>query len=152
MRKSFSGAGSEPSRGSASGSRGMQASSLLEAVAEVEGVVDVLGLRLAEELRVNAVEGLGVAVVGALHRRAALRQREAGHLHSAEAVARALGLLEQLLVDLAAEHLVHAAHVAAAGVLVVVEVEVLAPRRDAAGRMDDPVAERAALAALVQLC
>ena len=48
----------------------------------------------------------------------------------------ALGLLEQLLVDLAAEDLVHAAHEAAAGLLVVVQVEELAARGDAAGRVD----------------
>src|SRR6185295_17131678 len=98
-----------------------------------------------------ALERLGVAVVGSLHGAAALRQRKAGNLHSAEAVAGALRLLEEVLVDLAAEDLVHAAHEAAAGLLVVVQVEELAPGRDAARRVHHPVAERAALAALMQL-
>jgi hypothetical protein len=44
----------------------------LEPVAEIEGLVEVLELRLAEEVRVHAVEGLGVAVVGALDGGAAL--------------------------------------------------------------------------------
>ena len=63
-----------------------------------------------------------------------------------------LGLFEELDVDLAAEDLVHAAHEAAAGLLVVVQVEEPAAGRDAARWMDHPVAERAAAAALVQLC
>ena len=62
-----------------------------------------------------------------------------------------LSRLEALDVDLAAEDLLHAAHEAAAGLLVVVQVEELAARCDAAGRVHHPVAERAALAALVQL-
>ena len=73
--------------------------------------------------------------------------RHAAHLDPAEAVPGALGLLEQLHVDLAAEDLVHAAHEAAAGLLVVVEVEERATGGDAASRMNDPVAERAALTA-----
>jgi hypothetical protein len=52
-----------------------------------------------------------------------------------------LGLLEELDVDLAAEDLVHAAHEAAAGLFVVVQVEELATRRDAARGMYYAVAE-----------
>jgi hypothetical protein len=66
-------------------------------------------------------------------------------------VAGALGLVEQLAVDLTAEDLVEATHEAAACLLVVVQVEELAARCDAAGGMYDPVAERAALTALVEL-
>jgi hypothetical protein len=64
-------------------------------------------------------------------------------------VARALLLLEDLDVDLAAEDLVDAAHEAAAGLLVVEDVEGRAVARDAAGGMYEAVAERAALPALV---
>src|SRR3982751_6712713 len=109
--------------------RGGPGPAALEAVAQVESlveVVEVARLRLAEELGVHAVEGFGVAVVGAFDGGPALGQWHPGHLHSAEAVAGAFGLLEQLHVDLAAEDLVHAAHEPAAGFLVFVEVEVLA--------------------------
>src|SRR5712691_7361212 len=122
----------------------------LEAVAEVE--LRGLALRLLEEAGVHAVERLAVTVVRALDRGAALGQRQAGHLHAAVAVPSALRLLEQRDVDLAPEDLVHAAHVAGAGLLVVVEIEVLATRGDATGRMHHAVAERAALAALVGFC
>ncbi len=88
-----------------------------------------------------AVEGLAVAVVGALDRAAALGQRRARHLHAAEPVAGALRRLEGLHVDLRAEHLVHAAHEALAGVLVVVEIEVGATRLDASRGMHHAVAE-----------
>src|SRR5215216_6082880 len=124
----------------------------LELVAQIErGRVHVVDHRLREEARVHAFEGLRVAVVSALDGRAALGQWEAAHLHAAVAVAGALGLLEELAVDLAAKDLVHATHEAAAGLLVVIEVEELAPRGDAARRVHHAVAERAALATLMQL-
>ena len=66
-------------------------------------------------------------------------------------MARALGLVEQRDVDLDPKDLVHAAHVARPRLLVVVEVEVRAIRRDAPGRVQHAVAERAALAALAGL-
>ena len=65
--------------------------------------------------------------------------------------ARALGLLEHVDVDLDAEHLLQATHVAAAGALVLVGVEERAVHLDAAARLDRLVAERAALAALGRL-
>jgi len=88
-------------------------------------------------------------VVGALDDGAAARDRLPGHLHRAEAAAGLLRLLEERDVDLAAEDLPHAAHVAPARVLVVVDVEVRAAGLDAAGGLDEPVAEGAALPALV---
>src|SRR3954447_1467046 len=116
----------------------------LDPVAEVERRVR---LRALEEAGVDAVERVAVAVVRALHGRPAAADRIAGHLDSAEAVARALGLVEHIDVDLDAEDLVHAAHVAAPSLLVVVEIEVRAAGGDAAGRVHHAVAEGAALPA-----
>src|SRR4051794_22638820 len=122
----------------------------LETVAEVESGLAHLGR--VEKRRVDAVEGLAGAVVGALDREPALRQRSTRHLHAAEAVARALLLLEDGDVDLAAEDLVYAAHVAPPGGFVVERVQRRAVLRDATRRMDQPVAEAAALSALVLGC
>src|SRR3954454_7607183 len=97
-------------------------------VAQVERRVEVHRLRLLEEPRVDAVEWLAVAVVRALDGGAALGKRQAGHLDPAEPVAGALGALEGVHVDLGLEHLVHTAHEAVAGLLVVEQVEVLATR------------------------
>src|SRR5687767_2353120 len=66
------------------GRRRLPGGGALELVAQIERGVEVVRERLPEEAGVHAVEGLGVAVVGALHGGAALGQREAGHLHSAE--------------------------------------------------------------------
>src|SRR5581483_8796983 len=123
----------------------------LEPVAQVERAVGVR-VRVGEEGRVDAVECVAVAVVGALDGELAARDRAAGHLHAPESVAGALGLLEHGHVDLAAEHLVHAAHVATPAALVVEQVEVGAARLDAAGGVHEPVAEGAALPALVCGC
>ena len=43
--------------------------------------------RAVEEAAVDALEGRALALVGALHRELALRQRVAGHLDAAEAAA-----------------------------------------------------------------
>src|SRR3954447_25590160 len=102
-----------------------------------------------EELRVHAVKSLPRPVVSALHADAALRQRVAGDLHAAVSVTRALLLLEDLHVDLTAEDLVDATHESVAGFLVVEDVERGAVAGDAARGMHEPVAERAALPALV---
>src|SRR4051794_7654634 len=67
-------------------------------------------------------------------------------------MAGALRLLEDADVDLAAEHLVHATHEATAGALVVEEVQVGAARLDAARGMNEPIAEGAALPALMCGC
>jgi hypothetical protein len=92
-----------------------------------------------------------VTVVGALDGRAAALKRYTGHLDAAVAVAGALRSLVDRDVDLGAEDLVHAAHVADAGLLIVIEIEELTAAFDAAGGMDDPIAERAALTTLVLL-
>jgi hypothetical protein len=118
-------------------------------VAEVERGLQRLGR--VEERGVDAVERLAAAVVRALNRQAALGKRRAAHLHPAEAVAGALLFLEERHVDLAAEHLVDAAHEAVPGLLVVEDVERRAVAGDAARGMDEPVAEAAALTAFMLL-
>ena len=88
-------------------------------------------------------------LVGGLDAELALGQRRAGHLDAAKAGAGAqLGELEGVDVDLALEDLLHAAHVAVAAELVVVAVEVLAALGEAAARLDQLVAESAALTTL----
>jgi deoxyribonuclease-4 len=121
----------------------------LEPVAQVEP--GGLGGGVVEEARVDARERVAVAVIRAFHRGLALGDGLTRHLHAAEAVARALGLVEDSHVDLDPEHLVHAAHEASAGLVVVVQVEVLAARRQASGRVHHAVAERAALTAFAGL-
>ena len=60
---------------------------VLELVPQVKRRIDVVvQRRLLEELGVHALEGLRVAVVGALDARPALGQRHAGHLDPAEAL------------------------------------------------------------------
>src|SRR5215213_3541373 len=105
-------------------------------------------IRRVEEAAVDALIGRAVALVGALDRELTVRQRIAGHLDAAEALAGALGEQEEVEVDLRAEHLVHAAHVAGTRAGVLVRVEVLAAHLQAAGRVHQPVAEATALAAL----
>ncbi len=122
-------------------------SASLEAVAKIEGRGGALTGRLLEESRVDASERIANSRVGPLDRHAALRQRETGELHTAEAVARSLGVFEQRHVDLDLEDLVHAAHVARTRALIVVEVEVGAARFDAARWVNYAIAERTALAA-----
>src|SRR5215207_6278259 len=68
-------------------SRKSTAAAGLQVVAQIERGVDVLSGRLGEEAGVHALEGLGVAVVGALHGGATLWEGHTGHLHAAEAVA-----------------------------------------------------------------
>src|SRR5688572_17512155 len=132
------------------GPRGAQAAQAALEVAQVERrVVLKLAYGRRVEGRVDAVERGAVAVVGALDGGSALRQRPAGHLHAAEAKTRALGLLEETEVDLDAEDLVHAAHVATPRRLVVVQVEKPATGVEAMRHLHHPVAERTALAALV---
>ena len=118
------------------------------ASAEVEGA-DASGpcVGAVEEARVDAVECPAVALVGGLDAKLALRQRLAGHLDAAEAAGR-LGELEHVEVDLGAEDLRDAAHVAAAGELVLVAVEEPAADLEAAARLDQLVAEGAAAPAL----
>jgi hypothetical protein len=76
-----------------------------------------------------------------------VRQGPPGHLDPA--IARtALGRLERLDVDLAAEYLLEAAEIPVARELVGVAVEVRAPHLDATARLDQLVAEGSALPAL----
>ena len=90
------------------------------------------------------------ALVGGLDPELALGQRLAGHLDPAEA-AGGLGELEHVDVDLGAEDLAQAAHVARPGELVLVAVEEAAAELDAAARLDQLVAEGAAAPALARL-
>src|SRR4029077_12688477 len=104
-------------------------------------------VRCIEEAPVDALVGRPVSLVGTLDAELAVRQRIAGHLDPTEALTGPLGQQEHVEVDLSAEHLVHAAHVATAGASVLVGVEELAPHLQAARGVDELVEERAALAA-----
>src|SRR5262249_23951829 len=120
-----------------------------EEVAQVERP-NRLGLVVwsVEEAAVDAFVGGPIALVGLLDAELAVRERVASHLDPAESLTGALGEQEHVEVDLGGEDLVHAAEVPATGPGVLVAVEVLAPQLQAPGRVDELVAERAALAAL----
>src|SRR5581483_255680 len=105
-------------------------------------------LRRVEEAAVDALVRGPVALVGPLDAELAVRERLAGHLDAAEALAAPLGEQEEVEVDLGAEDLLHAAHVAGTGPHVLVRVEVPAAHLQAPRRVDQLVAEAAALAAL----
>src|SRR5436190_10915622 len=121
----------------------------LNPLAQVERAVAAgVGLRRIEKARVDALERGAVALVGTLDAERAHRQRLTDRLDAAVSRARALGLAEHVDVDLDTEHLLEAAHVAAAGRLVLVGVEKRAAHLDASARLDRLVAERTALPAL----
>src|SRR3954468_4360894 len=104
-------------------------------------------VRSIEEAAVDALVTWSITLVCPLDAELTMGQRGAGHLDSPEALASALGEQEEIEVDLGAEHLVHAAHEAAARSHVLIGVEVLAAHLEAARRIDQLVAEGAALAA-----
>src|SRR5829696_4443318 len=99
-------------------------------VAEVEGA-DPVAARIGpvEEARVDAA--LARALARLLDLEGAAGRRIARQPHRAEARPRALGLAEELHVDLRREHLVHAAHEAATAQRLVVAVEEWASLGDA---------------------
>src|SRR5829696_4617820 len=118
------------------------------AVPEVEGANAVAGgIRPVEEPWVHTAVREPLARL--LDLELTTRGRIAGEPHRAEAGPRALGRPEQLDVDLGGEHLVHAAHEAAAAERLVVGVEERARLGDAGGGRDHPVAEGRAAPALV---
>src|SRR5690349_5282372 len=110
------------------------------AVAQVERADSVAPhVRPIEETPVHA------PLPGVLPRRLdlepAMRSREAREPHRTEARPRPLGRPEELDVDLRREHLVHAAHEAAAAQRLVVGIEEGALLGDAGGGRDHAVAE-----------
>src|SRR4051812_26192497 len=122
-----------------------------ETIAKIEGPHRVRGrIREVEEAHVHA---LTIVANGErlLDRELAAPERRGGQLDGAEAQPRALGLAEELDVDLGREHLVQAAHIAPAGEFVVVLIERRAARRDARAGPDHPVAEGRAPATLGDL-
>ena len=97
------------------------------------------------ELRVEAADLFGAAVVAALDLGPADRQRLTGRLHCAELADRLSGP-QQIEVDLDVEDFLHAADVCVAELLVGVEERAVA--LDAGGGMDDLVAVDSAAATL----
>jgi len=97
------------------------------------------------ELGVDAAQVVRTALVAGRNLGLAHRKRLATGLHRAEAALLALGLLEQLEIDLDLVDLLHAADVRAAELLV--RVEERAPAVDAGRGVHDLVAMDAAAAA-----
>src|SRR5436190_3262724 len=114
---------------------------LRDRVAEIKRAVRV------EESRVHALVLRPAALVRRLDPVLALRERIAGHLDAAVAAA-ALRGLEVADVDLRAEDLAHASHVAGTAERIEVAVEVAAPELETSAGLHHPVAEGAALPAL----
>src|SRR5207247_1920148 len=97
------------------------------------------------ELGVDAAELLRPALVARLHLDLAERQRRRGHPHRPEAAAPRLGLAPEVEVDLDLVHVLPAADVRVAELLV--RVEERAAFVHATGRVDDLVAVHSAAAA-----
>jgi hypothetical protein len=98
------------------------------------------------ELRVHAAEVVGPADVGALHLRAAHRERVACGPDSTEARGSGFGFLQELEIDLDSKDLLHAADIRAADLLEGIEEG--AGSLDAGCRVDHLVAVHSAAAAL----
>ena len=98
------------------------------------------------ELGVHAAEVVGAVVVGLLHLDPAHRQRLAPRAHRPEPAPPALGLAQEVDVDLDLVHLLHAADVRVPELLV--RIDERAGAVDAGGRVDDLVAVHSAAPAL----
>src|SRR5262245_1073820 len=112
-----------------------------QTVAQIEGAdAGRTGVREVREAPVAAHPLLARgALVGLLDREGAARERLAGQLQRPVATP-ALGLLEELEVDLRGKHRLRAAHVAAAAQRVVVEVQRRALRLHTRGGRDHAIA------------
>src|SRR3954447_10259808 len=137
-------------RGSCPGSAAeADLSCCVETLSEIERADRAVGrVREIPEALVAAEPLLALGpLVGLLDRPGAARERLAGELERAVALA-ALGLLEEPDVDIGGEPLVRAAHVARLGQRVLVGVQRRALSGHARRGRDHPIAVRQALAAL----
>src|SRR5687767_15217111 len=142
--------GKAPTRRRCASSRRSTRAPAARALGRGVGPVDYAERRLAPrklvKLGIDAAELVGAVLVAGRHGRLAHRERLANGLHRSEAAPADLGLAQRVEIDLDVVHLLHAADVSAAQLLIGVDEGARA--LEACGRVDDLVTVHGATSAL----